>query len=510
MSHYCLHCGKGLDDWQYVCPECHHNVYIDSLDDIVVQASSGILSAINIETNTQWAKYHCGKDGCVGHGFAAEDVNTFHDFITGANVEAVGRNNEKNGPDRIVNGEYIQTKYCSTPKATVESFFDKESGLCKYNKGDGVQTLEVPSDQYDDCVALMEQKIRDGKVPGVTDTNKAKSIIRRGSCTYKQAKNIARAGNVDSLLFDIKTGAVIALSSLGVSFCVKLGVAALSCRSTEDLKAAIQLSFLDGLKSGAITLSTSVLTTQLVKTQFGRDFVVLIQKVSKGNIDAIYGTEVGRKMVHDIASGLWKKTITGASAKNVVIKLVRINAVTGLASFLVTSIPDTYHCFIGQNISKPQFIKNMVVNATSMAGMTIGGILGLKLGPYGAMGGAMVGGAVVGMLTKTIADKITPDDSVHMHELLKIALLELSNDFLIQNQVEFEAVIRNISIDRVIDTDVLRAMYAIGAPNNDDRIRVEYVKLILHYQFDVVARQRRTFKMMSNQNVIAESIDSII
>ena len=38
--------------------------------------------------------------------------------------------------------------------------------------------LEVPSDQYDEAVELMKQKIGEGKVPGVSDPAEAENLVR--------------------------------------------------------------------------------------------------------------------------------------------------------------------------------------------------------------------------------------------------------------------------------------------------------------------------------------------
>ena len=149
---------------------------------------------------TQIAKYHTKG----GHGFSAEDANAFTDKIRLRKVEMTGTSNEAHGPDRIVNGSKIQTKYYQTPKGTVDAAFHVDTGLYRY---DG-QLLEVPSDQYEECVRVMEQKIRDGKVPGITDPKQAKVLVKKGTVTYQQARNIARAGNIDSLKFDAKTQAV--------------------------------------------------------------------------------------------------------------------------------------------------------------------------------------------------------------------------------------------------------------------------------------------------------------
>lgn len=509
MKHYCLNCGKELEDKQYVCPQCHHNAYLDSIDDKMVAASASILSAINIETNTQWAKYRCGKDGATGHGYAAEDANTINDILSFNNIKSEGRNNAKDGADRIVGDIHIQTKYCATPEASVNAAFrDNGTGQYRYYCEYGPQSLEVPADQYDRCVSLMEDKIRNGQVDGITNPEMAKDIVKKGSCTYRQAKNIAKAGNIDSLVFDAKTGAVVALSSLGVSFCVKFCLSAMSCRSQEDIKAAAQLAFLDGLKNGTITLTTTVLSMQILRTQFGRDFAAAMQQLSKSSIDSLYKFGTAKGLVHDIASGLWDKALSGASAKGVVIKLLRTNAITGIATFVVCSIPDTYYYVVSNSMSTPQFIKNLVVSGSSITGATVGGILGLKFGKVGAFVGSMAGGAFAGLLTKVVADTIRKDDAETMHELIKIALLELSNDYSIQSQAEFDEVIRQISIDKTIDMNLLRVMYSVGTENNDDEVRVNIAKLTLGYYFDTVARNRKTVKMPSEETIF-ETINAI-
>lgn len=509
MTHFCLNCGKELGDKQYVCPQCHHNVYLDSIDDDMITASASILSAINIETNTQWTKYCCGKDGSSGHGYAAEDANAINDILSFNDVKGEGRNNAKDGADRIVGDVHIQTKYCATPEASVNAAFGNNgSGSYRYYSEYGPQSLEVPSDQYDRCVSLMEEKIRNGQVDGVSDPDMAKDIVKKGCCTYKQAKNIAKAGNIDSLVFDAKTGVVVALSSLGVSFCVKFCLSAMSCRSQEELKVAAQLAFLDGLKNGTITLSTTILSMQIIRTQFGRDFANIMQHMSKSSIDSLYRFGTAKELVHDIATNLWDKSLSGAAAKGVVIKLLRTNAITGVVTFVVSSIPDTYNFVVANRLSTPQFVKNLVVSGSSITGATVGGIIGLKFGKPGAFIGSMVGGTLAGLMTKAVADKIHKDDAEAMRELIKIALLELSNEYSIQTQVEFGEVMRQISVDRAIDTNLFRVMYSVGAENNDDEARVNIAKFALGYYFYTVARNRKTVKM-PHEDSILEALNDI-
>lgn len=60
---------------------------------------------------TQMDKFQAAQ----GHGFAAEQANNLHDILTGKDAKIVGGDNAKDGPDRMVNGVNIQTKYATMP-----------------------------------------------------------------------------------------------------------------------------------------------------------------------------------------------------------------------------------------------------------------------------------------------------------------------------------------------------------------------------------------------------------
>ena len=131
MKHYCLKCGAELDEGTLICPHCHSCSYIDIMTQGANSVSS-VLSAQQIEFNTQWLKYKCGPNGLCGHGYAAEDANSMSDMLGGHQVTLSGRDNSLSGPDRIVDGVRIQTKYCQTAKQSVMAGF-WEDGFYKYN-----------------------------------------------------------------------------------------------------------------------------------------------------------------------------------------------------------------------------------------------------------------------------------------------------------------------------------------------------------------------------------------
>lgn len=75
-----------------------------------------------------------------GHGFAAERANHLYDKLTGHNAKIVGDDNAKNGADRIVDGVYIQSKYCATGSRCVNECFENDGkGAFRYMNNGKVQ-----------------------------------------------------------------------------------------------------------------------------------------------------------------------------------------------------------------------------------------------------------------------------------------------------------------------------------------------------------------------------------
>ncbi|MCH1646364.1 hypothetical protein MKL16_05355 [Streptococcus suis] len=132
-----------------------------------------------------------------GHRHAAEYANNVIDKIKYPfqKVEQVGRDNVKNGADRIVGNQKIQTKYYAKASGTINAAFDKANGGEYRYKG---MQLEVPKDQYNESIQLMKKKIKAGKVPGHSEPDDAYLIIRKGNVTYNEAKLVAKGGNIVS------------------------------------------------------------------------------------------------------------------------------------------------------------------------------------------------------------------------------------------------------------------------------------------------------------------------
>ena len=241
----------------------------------------GYLIGNSITTSRLFEEYNFSWP--TGFGFAAEQGNNLIDKFKGLNATVVGGNNVANGPDRmIINRDgsitWIQDKYGSSAKNSVNLAFD-DAGMYRYYDGDGKpMQLEVPSDQYDDAVSLMRKKIENGHVPGVSDPDEAENIIRKGNLTFKQAENIAKAGTVDSLKYDAANGVITASCAAGISFVIDYAC----CRlNGVEPDAALKNAGLNGLKTGGVVFATYVISSQLSKTGLSNALVPTAEAIAK-------------------------------------------------------------------------------------------------------------------------------------------------------------------------------------------------------------------------------------
>lgn len=421
-----------------------------------------------------------------GTGFAAEDANAFIDERLGRTVERTGLDNAKNGADRIVDGVAMQTKYFDSASRTVNSAFDSKTGLYRYD----TMQLEVPKDQYNDAVKLMEKRISEGKVPGVTNPADAPKMIRRGNVTYRQARNIARAGNVDSLKYDARNGMVICTAAFGFSFAVEFAAAMWRGESSVG---ALKNAVLKGLQTAGLAFFTSVGSAQLLRTQTARIGTV----VARQGVKQVAKTKLGRAAIEKIAEASLGKAVSGAAAVNHVSKLLRSNVITGAVTVTVMTLPDLYKASISGSISWAQVGKNLVVNASSIAGGTAGWTGGMAAGAsigsaipgLGTVAGGIVGG-LVGSIgggvaahagAKTAMDKYVVDDAVKMQELLQKELMLIADEYVL-TQPEFDAFLSFVA--DTIPGGYLKDLYA----SND---RPKYVRSSFEdYAFEFTKRRK--------------------
>lgn len=370
-----------------------------------------------------------------GHGFAAERANNLFDQLTGHDARIVGDDNAKNGADRIVDGTYIQSKYCATgSKCVNECFENNGNGKFRYYEDGQPMQIEVPSDKYEAAVQAMEEKIRNGQVEGVSDPQKAKDIIRKGHFTYEQAKNIARAGTVESLVYDAVTGTIIATSAFGVTALITF---ATSIWNGEDFNQAIKFAAYSGLKVGGTAFLTSIIASQLSKAGLNSALVG-----SSEAIVAFMGPKASAILINAFRSGT---KIYGAAAMKSAAKLLRGNTITAGITVVVLSSVDIANIFSGR-ISGKQLFKNLTSTATTVAGGTGGWLAGSAVGSMlfpgiGTIVGGIIGsigaGAAAGRATDAVLGSFIEDDADEMVRIIEKVFQEMAADYLI-NQKEAE------------------------------------------------------------------------
>ena len=256
-----------------------------------------------------------------GHGFAAEKANHMYDKIRGHDAEILGDDNTPNGADRSVDGILIQSKYCMSGTKCINECFDKQ-GNFRYS---GMQ-IEVPSDMYDEAVSTMQDKIRQGQVKGIKDPMKASEIIRKGNYTYQQAKNIAKAGNIDSIKFDAQNGIITGIYAGGISAAISFAVSIWNGENFDDAVINAGMSF---LKVGGTSAVTSLCVSQLSKAGLNSFLVPTTDLIVKA-----IGPKASAVLANAFRSG---QNIYGAAAMKSASKLLRGNLITAAISTAILS-----------------------------------------------------------------------------------------------------------------------------------------------------------------------------
>ena len=423
-----------------------------------------------------------------GHGFAAEDANNLNDKLRGKIAEVIGISNELNGPDRVVDGVFVQSKYFRRASETVAAAFDSNSGYYRYEG----QVLEVPKDQWQDCVKFMRKRIEQGKVPGIKNPADAEKIVRQGSVTYQQAKNIARAGNIDSLIFDAKTQIVTSISVFPISFAVTF---AHSRWRGESIKDATMAALGCAVLSGSTMILTGVVSAQLLRTGIGSFGATSV----RNGVQAISRTPAGREVTRQLATVSLGKSIAGGAAVNHVSRLLRTNAITAAVAAIVTSTPDFYRAVFKRSISWQQFAKNTAINAAGVITGTAGWIGGAAIGSVfpgvGTVLGGLVGGSVCSLgagiggttAAKFLADKFVKDDLERLIAILQKEIERLSSEYML-TEGEFESILTEIN--EKVNPKWLRRMFKQKDPSIFLRVEFEHL-------FKAIVRKRSKVSLPS-------------
>lgn len=431
-----------------------------------------------------------------GHGFAAEKANNMYDKLTGKNATIIGGDNELNGADRLVNGVKIQTKYCKTGSKCVGECF--ENNKLRYLNSDGTpMKIEVPSDKYESAVKAMENRIKEGQVPGVTDPKEARNIIKKGQFTYQQARNIARFGTIESITYDAINGVKIASTSLGISAAITFAYA---IWNGENIEGALESAIYSGIKVGGISFISTIITSQLGRTGIEQSLRPATDYLVK---------QIGPKATSNIVNSLriGAKPIYGVAATNNLSKLLRGNIVANTATLSILSIADISRLAKGQ-ISEGQAFKNITSTAAGIAGGTVGysggALIGASIGSVipvvGTAVGAVVGGLIGGMATGSVANKVTKstldnfieDDAKAMLKIIEVQFVQVAQDFLL-NEIEIKQV-----SEKLQNLDLFKEMRVMYSSNDRNKFAYNLIEKIAIEIF----KKRKKIELPSDENVL--------
>lgn len=448
----------------------------------------------------------------TGHGWAAERGNNLIDnlkgFIKGQHSTVVGDNNYKNGADRItysVNGtqQLIQTKYYSTASRSISACFD-ENGFRYIDHVENVpMAIEVPADQYEAAVGYIKNRIVNGDFKeygyDITDGDRAVEIVKKGNLTYQQAKHIAKAGTVESILYDSAHACVTAGTAMGISAAVDF---AINLWNGEPVEAAIKDSIYQGLKAGGTSFIISVFSSQLAKTGLNTAMI----HGSKVIVHAL-GPKVSAAIVNAFRPA--GNAIYGAAAMQSAAKLLRGNVITSAVTFVVLSAGDVADIIQGR-ISWKQLAKNV---STTAVGIT-GGMLGY-------LGGAAVGtaimpgaGTVVGLIfavaagwganegAKALADMIAEDDADEMIRIIENQFSEIASEYFL-NEDEVNQSVENLQ--GLLTAEMLKQMYQY---HDHDA----FARQLIEMAIDPVVSHREYVELPSEEeysNYLTEVLETI-
>lgn len=434
-----------------------------------------------------------------GHGEMAEEANNLIDRFLGLDAEVVGRDNAKNGADRIVEGIKIQTKYYNSARGTLESAFDVQTGRYRYidEAGGKAMQLEVPKDQYERIVEEFRKKIEQDKVPGATNPADAESIVRKGHLTYDQAVNLTKPGTVESLAYDAATGVVTCACSFGISF-----VAATynAYRKTGNLEKSVQAGIAAGVQVFGVSFVQHILVSQVARTGAASLFMspsqFLVEKL---------GYKATQTLVNGLRALSGKSAISGAAASKQLAKIFRSDVITTAITLAVFSVPEAYN-LANRRITGAQYARNMAnltgsvlggaggMLAAGVAAAKVAGAAGTVMAPgvgtaIGIAGG-LVGGAAASVATNAVGGIFYEGDTVVISRLFNAYVACMATEYML-DETEVEALTEELNS---VDSSEFKDLFADFLKSDAQE---DVMRGFLKPRFEKIAEDRAPFAIPS-------------
>ena len=347
----------------------------------------------------------------------------------------------------------------------------------KFGDDDGGY-IEVPPEQYQAIMASLQEKIKLGKFKNasgkpIKNPNEALKRLKPGKLSFKQVQNIAKAGNLDSITFDVKSNALRCSCALGASLAIGI---ALSLWRGQSLGDALKTNVKSSLNSSLSSMAISVTTSQVLRTALSQ----VGTKSTNQLMGALYQNNVGKNGIEQLAKFSTGSALPGSQAVGHVANMVRSNIIASIVTTTVLTAPDFYRAAFKKSISWQQFSKNLTINSVSIAGGSVGWMVGAAAGAsvgsalplvgtaIGGIAGGLIGafgaGTIFGKATKSLADKVRADDAQLMLKLCEQVGIQLCQDYLLST-TEAQELIAKMSAH--INPKFLQKLYQSARKDNE-------------------------------------------
>lgn len=483
-------------------------VSIDSNDSESTAKAAAVAAGAPLTAEAAvFAEQKAHVNNLAGHGEMAEEAINLLDKVHGLDARVVGRDNAKDGADRLVGSLQIQTKFYKSARGSLEACFypadAQHPGQYRYMGDNGKpMQLEVPKDQYERVLEGFEKKIAEGKVPGVNNPDEAANIVRKGRLTYKQAVNLTKPGTIESLAYDAATGVVICSCAFGISF---VAAAFMAYRKTGDMNESIEAGLVAGAQVFGISFIQHVVVSQLSRTGLASSLLAPSRYVVE---------KMGYRTAQTIVNGLralsGKAAISGAAAAKQLAKIMRSNALTSAAAFVLFSIPETYKLALGK-ASGAQYATNVASLAGSIAGGAGGTVAaGVAVAKVGAMvgtgvapavgtvvglAGGFIGGAAASAVAKTVGGVLYEGDGATFGRYFNAMVSCLAVEYLF-DEGEQNALIKDL--DEIKPEDFRALMEGFLSADKQEKV----VREFLEPRYDSIAANRKHFVVPSDEDVV--------
>ena len=476
------------------------------VDEVATKAAPVMVSGMMSSESSVFVTDKSAGNTTSGHGEMAEEAITMLDRLCGLDARVVGRDNKKDGADRLIGDTgFIQTKYYNSARGSLEACFKPNGGEYRYiNEITGKpMQLEVPKDQYDTVLKGFREKIKQGKVPGVTNPNDAELYVKKGRLTYNQAVKLTKLGTIESLSYDALTGVVTCSCAFGITFVTTVF---LTWKKTNNLSEAVHTGVSAGIQVFGVSFLQHIVVSQVARTGVAKLLIAPSQAVvSKLG----YGSSAF--IVNGLRALSGKAAIHGAAASKQLAKILRMNVLTSAITFAAFSIPETYNLVLSK-ISASQYLKNITVLAGSMigggGGALAAGIVAAKvagaagtvvspgIGTVVGLAGGLVGGAAVAKATDVVGDILHEDDSEIIGRLFNAYVSYLASEYLLD---EKEIGVLVAELDKVPHKSFKKLFQDILVSDTQE----ETIREFLETYFESVVSTREKFALPSEEEIIA-------